>query len=161
MVIKDGRFIFVGDREGAEQYVKGAKEVIDWTGKGMVMPTMADGHAHYLLQNSLKQFEANTVHFTGDDSYQDVLDKVRSKIDAAKRNGSELKFIYGEGYNYAKWDKARDCADLDAISADIPIFLAPFDQHSCWCNSATMVNAGILDKDGAVLRDDIPGGYVY
>ena len=47
--VKDGKFVYVGDKKGAEAFVENGKtEVIDYTGKGLVMPACGNGHAHYL-----------------------------------------------------------------------------------------------------------------
>ena len=38
-VVKDGKFVYVGDKKGVEAYIENGKtEVIDYTGKGLVMP---------------------------------------------------------------------------------------------------------------------------
>ncbi|MBQ7155943.1 MAG: hypothetical protein IJR85_10380 [Synergistaceae bacterium] len=37
--VKDGKYVYVGDRKGAEAFIEAGKtEVIDYTGKGLVMP---------------------------------------------------------------------------------------------------------------------------
>ncbi|MBR0289458.1 MAG: twin-arginine translocation signal domain-containing protein, partial [Selenomonadaceae bacterium] len=47
--VKDGKFVYVGDKAGAEAFIdKGKTEIIDYTGKGLVMPSCGNGHAHYL-----------------------------------------------------------------------------------------------------------------
>lgn len=160
MVIKDGKYVFVGSKADAQKYITSEMQIIDRTGQGMIMPGMTDGHAHYIMQFALPMFIENSIMFGSEDSYQEVLDKVKAKIEEAKAAGKKLDFIYGAGYNYMFFTKQRDYKDLDAISAEIPMFLASFDQHSCWCNSAAMINAGVIDKDGNVLRDEIKGGVV-
>lgn len=159
MVIKDGKYAFVGKKADAQQYVTADMQVIDRTGKGLIIPGMTDGHAHYLMQQVLPMFAENSLKFQKGDKYEDVLAKVSAKVREAKQKNQKLDFIYGEGYDYMFWPK-RDYRDLDTISAEIPMFLASFDQHSCWCNSAAMINAGIMDKDGKVLRSEIRGGIV-
>lgn len=160
LAVKDGKYIFVGSKADAQQYITNGTQVIDRTGTGMIMPGMTDGHSHYIMQQALPMFSENSLKFTSEDTYEDVVNKVRAKVEEAEATGKKLDFIYGEGYNYMFFPKPRDCKDLDAISTEIPMFLASFDQHSCWCNSAAMVNAGLIDKDGNVLRDEIQGGVV-
>ena len=47
--VKDGKFVYVGDKKGAKAFIeKGKTEVIDYTGKGLVMTSCGNGHAHYL-----------------------------------------------------------------------------------------------------------------
>lgn len=159
MVIKDGKYVFVGSKADAQQFVTSDMEVIDRTGKGMIIPGMTDGHAHYLMQQSLPMFAENSIKFSNTDTYETVLAKVSAMVREAERNKRKLDFIYGEGYDYTNWPK-RNYRDLDTITAEIPMFLASYDQHSCWCNSATMINAGIIDKEGRVLRSEIRGGIV-
>lgn len=160
MVIKDGKYVFVGSKADAQKYITAGMQVIDRTGKGLIIPGMTDGHAHYLMQQTLPMFAENSIKFSDKDTYEDVLSKLSAKVREAERNGKKLDFIYGEGYNYMFFTKKRDYRDLDTISAEIPMFLASFDQHSCWCNSAAMINAGIMDKEGKVLRSEIRGGIV-
>jgi predicted amidohydrolase YtcJ len=48
--VKDGKYVYVGDKAGAEAYIEeGKTEVIDYTGKGLVTPGCGNGHAHYSL----------------------------------------------------------------------------------------------------------------
>ena len=46
--VKDGKYIYVGDKAGAEAFIEeGKTEVVDYTDKGLVMPGCGNGHAHY------------------------------------------------------------------------------------------------------------------
>jgi predicted amidohydrolase YtcJ len=48
--VKDGKYVYVGDKAGAEAYIEpGKTEVLDYTGKGLVMPSCGNGHAHYSI----------------------------------------------------------------------------------------------------------------
>ena len=53
--VKDGKYVYVGDKVGAKAYVEAGKtEVVDYSGKGLVMPGCGNGHAHYMLGYALK-----------------------------------------------------------------------------------------------------------
>ncbi len=53
--VKDGKYVYVGDKAGAEAYVEDGKtEVVDYTGKGLVMPGCGNGHAHYSMGYAIK-----------------------------------------------------------------------------------------------------------
>ena len=40
IAVKDGKYVYVGDKAGAEAFVEaGTTEVIDYTGKGLIMPS--------------------------------------------------------------------------------------------------------------------------
>ena len=46
--VKDGKYVYVGDKEGAKAFIEtGKTEVVDYSGKGLVMPGCGNGHAHY------------------------------------------------------------------------------------------------------------------
>lgn len=48
--VKDGKYIYVGDKKGAEAFVEAGKtEVVDYSDKGLVMPSCGNGHAHYSI----------------------------------------------------------------------------------------------------------------
>ncbi len=58
--VKDGKYVYVGDRTGAEAYVEAGKtEVVDYRGKGLVMPGCGNGHAHYSMAHALKSVGAS------------------------------------------------------------------------------------------------------
>ena len=52
--VKDGKFVYVGDKAGAESFIEqGKTEIIDYTGKGLVMPSCGNGHAHYSVGHGI------------------------------------------------------------------------------------------------------------
>ena len=53
--VKDGKYVYVGDKEGVKDYIKeGKTEVIDKSGEGMVMPGATEGHSHYFGQSAIE-----------------------------------------------------------------------------------------------------------
>lgn len=165
MVIKGDRYVYVGTKEGADSLKNANSRIIDRSNNGIIIPGMTDGHAHYLMSYLNRQMGDNAIHFTSDQSYQSVLDQVRQFIENARKNGKQLDYVYGEGYNWSNWltDKGdvRNRKDLDAISTEIPIFLAGFDQHSVLVNTRAMINAGIVDENDSLIRKNIAGGFMY
>ena len=165
MVIKDGKFICVGTKDEANKHKTEKSRIIDCTGKGIIIPGITDGHAHYLMKFINEQMSASNLQFRGDWNYQQVLDQVRDFVNQAKQDGRHLDYVYGEGYSLANLMEnghdLRHRKDLDAISTEIPIFLTGFDHHSTVVNTRAMINAEILDEDGNVTRDRIAGGFMY
>ena len=52
--VKDGKFVYVGDKKGAKAFIeKGKTEVIDYTNKGLVMPSCGNGRAHYSIGHGI------------------------------------------------------------------------------------------------------------
>lgn len=64
--VKDGKYIYVGNKKGAESFIDNGKtEIVDYTGKGLVMPGCGNGHAHYMLGYALKTI-GTTVGYEDD-----------------------------------------------------------------------------------------------
>ena len=47
-VVEDGKFVYVGNAAGAKEYEKEGIPVIDYTGKGLVIPGCTEGHGHFV-----------------------------------------------------------------------------------------------------------------
>ena len=46
--VKDGKYIYVGDKEGIKDYIKeGKTQIIDGKNEGLVIPGATEGHGHY------------------------------------------------------------------------------------------------------------------
>ena len=165
MVVKDGKFVCVGSRAEADKYRNDKSLVIEHTGNGTIIPGITDGHAHYLMKFINEQMKGNTLQFTGEEDYEEVIEQVRRFVESARRSGKQLYYVYGEGYSLANMMKdgrdLRHRKDLDAITTELPIFLTGFDHHSTLVNTRAMLNAGILDENGNVIRDQIAGGFMY
>ena len=165
MVVKDGKFVCVGSKAEADRYRTGKSLIIDRTGKGIIIPGITDGHAHYLLKFINGEMKDNTLQFTGDPDYDGVLAQVREFVEKAREKGRKLEYVYGEGYSLANMMKdgrdLRHRKDLDAITMEIPIYLTSFDHHSTLVNTRAMINAKILNEEGDVIRKQIAGGFMY
>ena len=166
MVVKDGKFVYVGTKEEADRFRTDKSRVIDRTDKGIIIPGITDGHAHYLMKFINEQMKDNTLQFTDKQSYDDVLAQVRKFVEEARKEGRQLEYVYGEGYDCSRMKGAdgkdrRHRRDLDAITTEIPIFLTGFDHHSTLVNTRAMINAKILNEKGDVTRKQIAGGFMY
>ena len=165
MAVNDGKFVCVGTKAEVDKYRNDKSMIIDRTDKGIIIPGITDGHAHYLMKFINEQMKGNTLQFTGEQNYDSVIAQVRQFIESARESGRKMEYVYGEGYNLSyMMEDGRDPRhrkDLDAITTEIPIYLTGFDHHSTLVNTRAMVNAGILDEDGNVLRNHIAGGFMY
>lgn len=150
--VKDGKYVYVGDRQGAEQYVGQNTHVIDRTGQGMVMSGCTEGHGHYLIANYMKNSE-NVLFFSAKDTGKTILEKL-SKMVAEKTQKPD--YIFGFGWSYTELGKTNDFPtneQLDAILADVPVYLSDLEGHKGLVNSYCLNHSGILDENGKV-RDD-------
>ena len=158
--VKDGKYIYVGDKKGAEAYVEvGKTEVVDYTGKGLVMPGCGNGHAHYSMAHTLRSAEmmidANT------DPNKFLSEIVPGLVQKAKASGA--KSIFGFGWRLTNFqDNMPTRQQLDAICSDIPMYFSDEEGHKGLANTLCLVKAGIMKEDGTVLKKDgdILGGEI-
>ena len=156
--VKDGKYVYVGDKAGAEAYVeKGKTEVVDYSGKGLVMPGCGNGHAHYS--------SGFAIHTVGtivgrDDSVEKFLTEVvPGAVKKAKDAGGTA--IFGFGWNTMTFQENMPTRQqLDAICSDIPMYFADEEAHKGLANTIALVNAGIMKADGTVLKSEIRGGEI-
>lgn len=156
--VKDGKYIYVGDKAGAEAFVEeGKTEVVDYTGKGLVMPGCGNGHAHYSLGYAIQS--VGTIMSMEDDVNKFLTEIVPGAVKKAKETGA--KAIFGQGWNMIEFPKNIPTRQqLDAICSDIPIYFADEEGHKGLVNTIALVNAGIMKSDGTVLKKEMRGGEI-
>ena len=155
--VKDGKFVYVGDRSGAAAFVKdGVTRVVDHRGKGMVMPSCTDGHAHYLMPLTLGIMKGGVL-FKHEDAKADVLRKIDAAARAAKEAGKKCLFGFGWNYYIIMPDKPN-LRELDAATHGVSTVVFDSSGHNAFCNSECLRRCGIIDGKGKVLIDKIDGG---
>ncbi len=156
--VKDGKYIYVGDKAGAEAFVEeGRTEVIDYTGKGLVMPSCGNAHAHYASGIAIQT--AGSIVGYDDDPKKFLSEIVPAAVKKARDTGS--KAIYGFGWNWLVFQKDMPTRQqLDAICSDIPIYFTDEEGHKGLTNSIMLVKAGIMKEDGTLLKKEIRGGEI-
>ena len=158
--VKDGKYIYVGDKGGAEAYIENGKtEVVDYTGKGLVMPGCGNGHAHYSMAHALRS--AGMMIDVNTDPNKFLTEIVPAVVKKAKDNGSTS--IFGFGWRLMNFqDNMPTRQQLDAICSDIPMYFSDEEGHKGLANTLMLVNAGIMKEDGTVLKkeNDIRGGEI-
>lgn len=162
--VKDGKYIYVGDKSGAKAFIaKGKTEVIDYTDKGLVMPSCGDGHAHYMMGYGFKSVGTNVGQ---NDTPQDFLERILpSAIEKAKT--TKCPVIFGFGWNYHAFSNnmpTRQQIDeiCEKLGYNVPVYFADNEGHKGLVNTKCLVAAGIMKEDGTVLKksDDIRGGEI-
>lgn len=156
--VKDGKYVYVGDRKGAESFIEAGKtEVIDYTGKGLVMPGCGNGHAHYMLGYALKTI-GTTI------GYEDAPNKFMKEIlpaavKKAKETGATA--VFGQGWSLMHFgEHIPTRQELDAVCSDLPMYFLNDECHKALTNTRMLVKAGIMKEDGTVLKDKIRGGEI-
>ena len=158
VAVKDGKFVYVGDKDGAAPFIKnGVTQVIDHTGKGMIMPGCFEGHAHYIMGNSLGCMGGLSLDPLNDD-VKSFFEKLKLAYADAKQNGKSCIFGFGWNYQFFESQGMPTCEQLDAICPDIAVFIHDSEGHKSLANSVCLRNAGIIDDDGNVLKGEVRGG---
>ena len=154
--VKDGKYIYVGDKAGAEAFVEeGKTEVVDYTDKGLVTPGCGNGHAHYSLGYAIQA--VGTVMEREDNVEKFLKEIVPAAVKKAKDTGA--KAIFGSGWNMITFPKNMPTRqDLDAICSDIPIYFADEEGHKGIANTILLKKAGLIKEDGTAGKTEIRGG---
>ncbi|MBR2236663.1 MAG: amidohydrolase family protein [Prevotella sp.] len=157
--VKDGKYVYVGDKKGAEAYIEAGKtEIVDYSGNGLVMPSCGNGHAHYSIGVALPIVGTVAIGQTPDKFLAEV---VPAAVKKARETGA--KSIFGFGWSYLTFmENMPTRQQLDAICSDIPIYFADDEAHKGLANTLALVNASIMKADGTVLKKDkdIRGGEI-
>ena len=155
--VKDGKFIYVGDKNGAENFIDKNTEVIDYTGKGLVMPACGNGHAHYSIGIGVPK--VGTVINRESTPEEFLKEIVPAAVKKARDTGATS--VLGFGWQFKKFEENMPTRQqLDEICSDIPIYLADEEGHKGLVNTLCLVNAGIMSADGTVLKKEIRGGEI-
>ena len=156
--VKDGKYVYVGDKAGAEAFVEeGKTEVVDYSGKGLVMPGCGNGHAHYALGYAIQS--VGTVMSRDTDVDKFLKEIVPAAVKKAKDNGA--KVIFGSGWEMMKFPKDLCYRKLlDEVCSDIPIYFADEEGHKGLANTILLKKAGLIKEDGTAGKTEIRGGEV-
>ena len=160
IAVKDGKYVYVGDKAGAEAFVEaGTTEVIDYTGKGLIMPSCGNGHAHYPMGFAI---QAVGVTVGSDATPEELLNEILPPaVKKAREAGATSIFGFGWEVNMFQ-DNMPTRQQLDAICPDIPLYIADSEGHKGLANTLCLISAGYMTEDGQVLKreDDIRGGEI-
>ena len=156
--VKDGKYIYVGDKKGVESFIEDGKtEVIDYSGKGLVMPSCGNGHAHYSVGIGIPKVSVTIDRET--ETKEFLAEIVPAAVKKAKAAGATS--IFGFGWQVLKFSKDMPTRQqLDEICNDIPMYFADEEGHKALVNTLCLVNAGIMTADGKVLKTKVRGGEI-
>lgn len=147
IVVKDGKFAYVGDEAGLSEY---EGEVTDLGGK-FIMPGIIDTHVHVTMSVGFEHADMGERTFSN--SKQELLDFIKEYI--SKNPGQERYRFIVEKKDLHGEDIFKE--DLDAISSDCEIQVQEGEGHSIWVNSKILERHGITDD----TPDPVPGLSYY
>lgn len=139
IAVKNDRIVFVGTNDAAQKYVGANTRVVDLHGN-TVLPGFTDSHQHL---SGVGQREM-TLNLEGTTSLEDLLAKVKARVDQAKPGA----WVTGRGWIETHWQPPVFPTrwDLDKVSPNNPVILGRADGHGAVANSAALKLAGV-DKN--------------
>ena len=147
LVVKDGKFVYVGDEAGLSEY---EGEVTDLGGK-FIMPGIIDSHVHVTIPVGFEY--ADMGERLEPNGKQEALDIMAKRI---KENPGEKRYRFLLEKKYLNGEELVK-EDLDAICPDAELQIQEGEGHSIWVNSKILEKHGITDD----TPDPIPGLAVY
>lgn len=134
-VVRGADLVHVGTRDGADDFVDSATELIDLNGR-MCLPGFIDAHNH-LTALAVSKLGVNLSGVVGRDA---VLAAVREWVtaqpaDAPLRGYAWMPDSFAERSPRREW--------LDEVTGDRPMYLFSADGHDVWFNTAAMRDAGV------------------
>lgn len=160
--VRNGKYIYVGDKEGVQQHIKEGTQVIDRENLGLIIPGCTEGHAHYFDGVGL-----NSQLPGSGKSYEEVLEILRNKF-----NNEHITQFVSFGWETVTLSEKRKSGfnfaeEIEQIAPGIPVVLIDNSGHAAVCNKTALQKAGITKtnprvRGGAVDVDanGEPSGYV-
>lgn len=160
VAVKDGRIVAVGTPEEIEAHRGEATQVTELGGRALI-PGLFDANGHMFF-GGVQALSANLLA-PPDGGVSDIpaLQQVlRDLTDANRETVEAANLILGFGYDNGQLAEQRHPtrADLDDVSADIPIYLIHQSGHIAVANPAALEAIGITAASedpprGLILRD--------
>lgn len=163
MAIKDGKYLFVGDRKKVRKYIGRQTEVVEHDTNHLITPGFTDGHAHRFFMDPINDEHPQDV-VSIDDSKEDVLRKVGTYLN----KHPQVKYLHVQGINNKLCEEPITRDVLDSISADKPICILDASGHRGFFNTAALKRAFnpqemySFDVDAPLPADfRMPGGDIF
>lgn len=147
--IHEGRIRSLSEDAHQNDFHNNNTEMIDLDGR-TILPGLCDSHIHvekYAFM--LDQVDCETASIT------ECLSRVRSRCS----NSEPGTWVLGHGWNQNEWGGYATRDELDAVSADNPVYLTAKSLHAGWANSKALELCGITESaadppKGRLQRDD-------
>jgi len=157
IVVKEGKIVFVGNKDEAMKAAGEGHAMIDLQGKTLV-PGFIDGHAHFAGFGA--QAVGANLLASPDGNVNDIDGLISELKTWHEKNGTDKSkgWIYGMGFDDAVLKEKRFPTkdDLDKVSKDIPVCIVHISGHFCSMNSKGLemskITAASKNPPGGVIR---------
>jgi len=159
LAVKDGVFIYVGDKAGVKKYV-GKDTVVETYDKGeLITPGLIDGHTH--VNQLMGAKIAALCELEPESDKESILKQIKEFVDAHPEldfymvTGWDASSFLDEPYQIPTWHL------LEGIS-DKPILCSSSDGHTYWVNKALLDMSGVTKdtpnpEGGDIAKDPETG----
>ena len=150
--VKDGKFIFVGSKADAQQYITHDTQVVDHTGKGLIIPGCTEGHGHFVGLDGVARMLPG---------YKEPYSKLVGSIisDKMKTNpGPFLSFGWAH-LDVPEFSTNNYAMEIEAVSQGYPVLMMDEGGHSALCNRTALKKAGLINDQGEIIQQ-VRGGRV-
>ncbi|MEI5584746.1 MULTISPECIES: amidohydrolase [unclassified Agromyces] len=151
--VRDGVVVAAGDADDVLAEAGPDTEVVDLDGR-LVVPGFVDAHTHLVgMGQALARVGLTDAR---------TLDEIQRRVLAARAADPAAPRLRGRGWLFDSVPGgAPTAAMLDAVVADVPVYLDANDYHSCWVNSAALAEMGVMrdtpDPHGGRIGRDPSG----
>ncbi|MCG8473757.1 MAG: amidohydrolase [Desulfobacterales bacterium] len=142
--VKDGRFVYVGNAQGAKALEGKAAQVVDLKGQ-TVVPGLYDSHIHPIAAGEDKLFKCN---FSQEASLEEIL----KTVSVYAKKAEPGSWVVGGRWSPSILPKINK-EILDKVSHGHPVVLSDFSNHTLWVNSLAIEAAGITEADAKAHGD--------
>ncbi|WP_157976526.1 amidohydrolase [Parahaliea mediterranea] len=168
VAIRDDKIVYVGERSAVGEYVGDETAVVE-LGERALIPGLIDSHGHITMQARLIDYvNASSPPVGPVENIQDIQQLLRERLATNPPASGQWLLAYGYDDSLLAENRHPTRADLDKVSADVPIFMMHVSGHLGTANSAALEAAGVdentPDPEGGVFRriagTNIPNGVV-
>lgn len=153
VAIKDGKYLYVGSDEAANQYRGPDTQAMDLGGK-MAMPGINDAHVHS-IEGAIKElYECNFAFTAGPD-------EIATRVAECSAQAGESTWVRGGQWGsdfFVTHSLESPRQFLDAVSLDKAVILSDDALHNAWLNSKALqllnIDRNTVNPPGVdILRD--------
>ena len=151
IVVQDGRFIYVGDDEGAAAYEAGLpqEKIVDLGGK-LVTAGLIEGHTHFSFMAAMKSLHYEEIPASANESPETALAELKRFVEEHPDYDQYVMGNFSQQFDIG-------AKEIDAICSDKPVILVGMGLHCGYVNSK-FLEVGGIDKNS---MDAIPGQTYY
>ncbi|MDF9301719.1 amidohydrolase family protein [Tritonibacter mobilis] len=157
LAVREGRIAAVGSLEAVMALRGESTRVIDLEGAAL-LPGFVDAHGH-VAAIGLQAMAANLLPAPDGrgNSIAELQDILRDFIDAQPERVERFGAVIGFGYDDSQLSELAHPTrhDLDAVAADIPVYIVHQSGHLAVANTAALALAGITAES-----EEMPGGVI-